>query len=139
MAKTFTDQERAVIARAWAASGLPQDQYAARYRVTGRALRGWMAKFTPSQPPLERAEALLVEMMARLQTVLEGVRAERAELEFRAEGPRCISAPPPCIPTVDAERFRPERQPEGHRAEPNASARPAGPRRGTFFQEFRSE
>jgi hypothetical protein len=142
--KKFSDQERATIARGWAASGLPQDLYAASFGVTGRSLRGWMAKFAPSQPPVERVEAILVEMMERLQTVLEGVRAERAALEIRAEGRKSHSEPPSSTPTAAGEVFRQERQPERvppptQGLEPDAGPRPARPRRAGFFQDFGSE
>jgi hypothetical protein len=86
MRKTFTDQERADIARGWAASGLPQDLYAARYTVTGRCLRSWLRTYAPLQPPLQRVESIILEMMARLQFVLDDARAQQAAQEGRAEG-----------------------------------------------------
>lgn len=143
MGTKFTDQERGTIARGWAASGLPQDQYAASYGVTGRALRGWMVKFAPSEPPLECIESLLIEMMERLQAVLDGVRFERAALEDRAEG-RAVRSESPSRTTTVAGVFQQEHQPEPlrprrHRVEPVEDAHPVRPRRGSFFQDFGSD
>ena len=142
--KKFTDQERADIARGWAASGLSQDLYAASYGVTSRALRGWMARFAPSQPSLERVEARLVGMLKWVQTELDGVRAERAALEFRMEGRSCISEPPSCTSTAGAVVFRSERRREPL-GQPESPERPAEdgptarPRRRSFFEDFRSD
>lgn len=86
--RKFTDQERAAIAREWAASGLPQDSYAASYGVTGRALRSWLAKFAPSEPPLSRVEAIIADAIAGLLAVLDALNAlqeDRAEADVKPE------------------------------------------------------
>lgn len=141
MARTFTDQERAAIARGWAASGLPQDTYAASYGVTGRCLRAWLRKYAPSQPPLQRVEAILVEMMAKLQAVLDDVRAEQEDragpgIEDKAVVERAQAA----LDNVfrqehQAEAIRPRR----HHGEPIEDAPPARPSRRSFFQDLHSE
>ncbi len=89
---TFSDEERAAIARRWGDSGLAQDEYAEQFGIAGRTLRLWLARFASRQPPLAGARAVLADTVERLQALLAAVDAELAQVERDAASPTCRQA-----------------------------------------------
>jgi hypothetical protein len=71
-----TDEERAIIARGWRCSGLPQDGYAAQFQVSGRTLRSLLRQWAlPPVAPDQAAAKIIEDAVAKLLSVLGSVRA----------------------------------------------------------------
>ncbi len=95
--RTFNDETRAAIARAWTESQLTQEEYAARFGISTRTLRLWLARYASTRPPLAEARAILVDAIERLQALMATVDAQAACQSERgaassAEGPACRPA-----------------------------------------------
>lgn len=99
--QTFSEAERAAIARGWTESGLAQDEYAAQFGIAGRTLRLWLARCASRQPPLVDARALLVDAIERLQALLAAVDVRAACQAERGEA--SPSAEPACRPAAVRE------------------------------------
>ena len=71
MAKvTKTSAEAEKIAKSWAASGMPQADYAAANGIAERTLRQWLQRYAPA-PTVAAARGVVEDAMAKLSAILK--------------------------------------------------------------------
>lgn len=87
------DVARARIARGWASSCLTQAEYAARFGISTRALRAWVARFGAGSRPEARVRAVVEKAITDLQQLLAGLDAEAERPGGNGEGTRAAEAP----------------------------------------------
>jgi hypothetical protein len=107
VARHLTDTDRARIALGWAESGLPQDEYAAQFGLTSRAIRKWRSRLVAERKPIEQVEAVLVETIAVLQTLFASVRAQHGSAPEHPERDGRLDAAA-ARPVVRSASFHPE-------------------------------
>jgi hypothetical protein len=87
------DAARARIARGWASSCLTQAEYAAKYGVSDRALRAWVARFGGGSRPEARVRAVIEKAITDLEELLAALDAEAERLAGSGEGNSVAEAP----------------------------------------------